>query len=74
MDRHTGIYDAYCTACCKQSWARRKHARRQVRKSSERGMWAYRCPVSEYWHIGHLPKPVRKGETTAAEHYERYGR
>lgn len=67
-------YAAYCQPCDKQSFARRRDASGTVRRlrreggTDAAGLRPYRCPAAPaYWHVGHLPEVVRRGETTAAE-------
>ena len=45
------------------SKAKAKQACREFRGPGKAGLSAYRCTGTEgMWHIGHLPKPVRRGE------------
>ncbi|MGE3449000.1 MAG: hypothetical protein AB7H92_15635 [Microbacteriaceae bacterium] len=65
-----------CPDCGKRLYVTRREARAAVRRTRLHIRYAkrtvmreYRCPVRDGWHIGHLPKPVRDGATTSAEHY-----
>jgi hypothetical protein len=43
----------------------RKAAKRACRQLHSPGLREYRCAgVDGYWHVGHLPPPVRRGERT----------
>lgn len=54
-----------CPACGKRRYPSRTDARKAIRRAhpGER-MQAYRC--EGFWHIGHLPHGVRRGEARAA--------
>jgi len=54
-------YIGYCDACGKRRYGNRKSARVVARRMNEH-LVAYRCPkYSEFWHVGHLAKPVIHG-------------
>lgn len=54
-----------CETCAKQSYKSRKDARRAAKdRNPEEQMTAYVCPINEhYWHIGHLPYGVLRGQS-----------
>lgn len=59
-------------SCEKIPYRTRKDARRDAhRRIVPAGgrMRAYRCERCPYWHVGHLPEMVRKGQLTAAQFY-----
>jgi hypothetical protein len=66
-------------ACGKIAYATRRAARADAQRADLRPgssgikMRAYRCQVDDggcgWWHNGHLPKAVRRGELTAREAY-----
>lgn len=58
-----------CPTCGKRSYLTR-HAARQAKRlhSDRRGLSVYRCS-SGYWHIGHLPYLVRRGNATRGDLY-----
>lgn len=59
---------ATCTDCGKRSYLS-KHAARQARKTlpDRRGLSVYEC--GSFWHVGHLPFAVRRGDVTRGEIY-----
>lgn len=61
----------WCEPHSKRCYITRSEAREVIRRVPERkGMREYRCdayPDSTYWHIGHLPGPVRRGAKTMRE-------
>ena len=61
---------ATCTDCGKRSYLS-KHAARQARKTlpDRRGLSVYECGNSGFWHVGHLPFAVRRGDVTRGEIY-----
>lgn len=61
-----------CNVHGKKSYTSRDLAKQASREMHDPGMREYRCDVEDgYWHIGHLPEPVRNGQVTADEHYGR---
>jgi len=48
-----------------------KHAARKARHTlpNRKGMSVYKC--SGYWHLGHLPHAVRRGDVTRDEIYRK---
>ncbi|MGP4114622.1 hypothetical protein ACTWP5_27400 [Streptomyces sp. 4N509B] len=59
-----GLYVGTCPICHKHQYRTRQDARR-VGRSLYPGhvLRAYRC--GEYWHFGHIPQDVRRGERPA---------
>lgn len=56
----------------KRLYETRKIARDRIRHIPGEQLRAYRCSdVEGYWHIGHLPDAVKKGEITARQIYGR---
>jgi hypothetical protein len=57
-----------CTECGKRIYTHKAHAKKAARVFHPgEHLAVYRC--GEWWHYGHLPKPVREGKTTRSEHY-----
>lgn len=63
-------------SCGKRRFLSRKDARAFLRESAGRSgldttaMRPYACPdISTLWHVGHLPREVRRGRRSAAEVY-----
>lgn len=59
-------------SCGKIPYLSRKDARRDSHRRvvpAAGRMRAYRCENCPYWHVGHLPWLVRKGELTATQFY-----
>jgi hypothetical protein len=48
-----------CPRCGKRRYTSKRDAKAVIRQLRDR-MNAYRC--GEYWHVGHLPKPVIAGD------------
>lgn len=46
----------------KVQYASRKQARAYRRKLGSGPVSIYRCPACGWWHMGHLPTRVRRGE------------
>jgi predicted RNA-binding Zn-ribbon protein involved in translation (DUF1610 family) len=73
-DRTGGATNSSCPtgklAYTKRAEAR-EHARRLKRSRSHdgAGVRPYVCPSCGFWHVGHLPPEVMRGELTADEHY-----
>lgn len=61
-----------CQPAGKRIYVTRKNARR-ARQQFGNGheLNVYRCPHGEHYHIGHLPKSVRRGEYDKAEWLDR---
>lgn len=59
MSAETVVDCGECPACGKRRFTSRKKAKAMARKLSLRGVNAYPC--GDYWHVGHLPKPVVQG-------------
>lgn len=61
----------YCDGHGKRLYSSRKQAKKQIREHRQnQGMREYPCTlVVGHFHIGHLPKDVRKGRITASEIY-----
>ena len=65
----------FCYPKCssgKIGWASRKGAKQFNSQVTRRGGDRLRPYLHEecgYWHLGHLPRAVRQGIVTAAEHY-----
>ena len=56
----------------KQAYFTRQGARalvRALKAEGDKGVRAYRCPQCGYFHAGHMPDVVRRGEKTAGEIY-----
>lgn len=52
-----------CPTCGKKSWLTRADAKAMARRiPGGRSLSAYRC--GNYWHLGHLPRPVATGALT----------
>ncbi len=62
---------AWCRECRKDSYASRKCARYQLRKTPDaKRMREYQCPADDrHWHLGRLPQAVIHGLMSAAEVY-----
>lgn len=57
-------------ACVKVGHPTRAAARAAARLfPAEKGLREYRCPLCSSWHLGHLPRSVRKGRLTAKDIY-----
>jgi hypothetical protein len=70
-------YLAFCTVHEKKAFTR-KNARKVKRDLHDPGMRAYECDQggdmqSPWWHVGHLPGVVKRGEVSAIEVYENTG-
>lgn len=50
-----------CPSCGKRRYVSKRAAKAVIRQYRDR-MNAYRC--GEYWHVGHLPRPVITGDAT----------
>lgn len=64
-----------CPSCAKRAYPTRADARAAIRFAHETGLREYpACGdlAEDFWHIGHLPKPVRHGRIDATEYYRRY--
>lgn len=62
---------AHCATHDKFLYSSRGKARAAIRMHHDPGMREYPCEVQpDHWHVGHLPKPVRRGKTTAASYYQ----
>lgn len=50
----------FCEHCSKRGYYSRQSARAGVRSlhQNEPGVSVYKCPATDLWHIGHLPKTV----------------
>jgi hypothetical protein len=65
--RHIG----WCRPCRKQLFTSRKAAKRACRRRHPaEQLTAYRCPVDDGWHGGHLPRKVREGRVARSQYYE----
>lgn len=61
------------------SSGKRAHSTRRDAKAQARSVHAwtgehlrpYICSECAFWHIGHLPRQVLRGQTTADSHYRR---
>ena len=62
---YTSLAFGHCDECGKYSFTNRSLARRAARLV-DRSMAAYRCPHSEWWHVGHMPTAVRRGDIDRA--------
>ncbi|MFG2059696.1 hypothetical protein ACGFI9_37360 [Micromonospora sp. NPDC048930] len=62
-------WTGYCDAHGKRLFSSRKRARKQIREHRNgKGMREYPCTlVDGHFHIGHLPREVRRGYKTVAE-------
>lgn len=62
---------AHCAKHDKFLYSSRAKARAAIRMHHEPGMREYRCDIQpDHWHVGHLPKPVRRGKTTVSAYYQ----
>lgn len=66
---------AWCVPCGKKALTK-DNARKMIRTLVDRkAMREYQCPVYGetlgWWHAGHLPWTVRRGQKTSDEVYER---
>lgn len=68
--------EAYLTGVCetgKRAYWTKAAARgtvKELRKEPDgKGLCAYACPHCDYFHIGHLPKDVRRGKVTRQDVY-----
>lgn len=72
MSKHTArrgetvrsIPTGRCADCGKFTYASRRDAERGAirARGPAHGLDAYRCPVGVGWHLGHLPRAVKRGE------------
>ncbi len=64
---HEVGYLGRCSDCDKTIFTSRKVARRVLKTFHDtQGMREYLCPVEDgWWHLGHLPRAVLEGRTTA---------
>jgi ribosomal protein L44E len=61
----------FCPDCRKYGWHARKEAKRMEKEYPEEQMRPYRCPVDNgLWHLGHLPRVVRRGYMSADDWYD----
>lgn len=70
VDYHGATKDA-CSSK-KWGWPSREGARsllRTLRNAGDHGSRVYRCPECALFHVGHIPRVVRNGETSATEFY-----
>lgn len=58
--------------CSKIAYQSREMARAGARRHSQgEQLRPYRCETCALWHVGHLPRAVRRGDVTADEYYGR---
>lgn len=51
------MHSGYCNYCGKRTYTSRMKAKRFVKSTFPQDrLRTYKCPVSEYYHIGHLPR------------------
>lgn len=64
-------YWVWVDRCRKRGFYERAAAARAASLARRDGdhMRPYRCAECRMWHIGHLPKPVRRGQVAAADVY-----
>jgi len=51
----------------KRGYFTRADARAAKRTHANKGLSVYECPACHDWHLGHLPRKVRRGEITRAD-------
>lgn len=57
--------------CWKVPYRSRQEARKAIRMMpAEKGLREYRCPDCDDWHVGHMPRSVRRGRRTSPEIYK----
>lgn len=56
-------------ACGKVAHQSRRDARKVASQYPADRLRAYRCPDCRCWHLGHIPKPIARGDFTAREIY-----
>lgn len=54
----------------KRGYSSRRDAKKALEQAPLSHMRPYRCPHCPYWHNGHLPQAVLRGERTADQHYQ----
>lgn len=62
----------WCKVCGKRTYLYRqgaKDALRVMRRGEAKGMRPYPSCAGPFWHVGHLPRNVLKGQITAREIY-----
>lgn len=59
----------HCDHCQKASYVSRDHARQVAKAWRNNDLRPYRCPVSDYWHLGHLTRAVKRGKITRDQAY-----
>lgn len=71
MTSQPGPSNWVTTACTsgKRCYPSRRAAKKALEQAPLSHMRPYRCPDCPYWHNGHLPRAVMRGERTAEEHY-----
>ena len=67
-------YVAWCPTCQKQALDK-PNARKQVRlmRATDPRIRKYQCPVHPelgWWHVGHIPERVKKGDVSMQEVYK----
>lgn len=61
----------YCEVCGKRRYGSRKAAKAVARRMPDHQV-PYRCPRQrEYWHTGHLAKPIIHGIASKEDIYQR---
>lgn len=59
---------SFCDHCGKGRYLSRKEARQVMRRLHLEQARPYQCPHSDvWWHIGHFPSRVKRGEITVRE-------
>ncbi|WP_280273426.1 hypothetical protein [Nocardia wallacei] len=59
----------WCNTCRKRRYRSRKAAKQAVHIVPGTRMSAYECVAAPGFHIGHLPRSVRRGETSRDAYY-----